>query len=389
MKRNFISCILMLSLAMLPLNIACGEELREPTDGTIATNIQATPVVEKADIKNVPSTTDTAVVAIEDVNAVAEDAVAMDQEQAARPTYDAHFFVRYDSTVQEEDGSTHYSPNNYFPIGTVAAGYTYGTSSSDYSSVDGQVYSNTAYVEGAESIITKGNLNLYHQFEATPETIKTIFDPVYSNFAQQPSKEIISWSIGQAMGTLWQTAYDEGKIDVLWYVTKLESGHYINVDGCIYWVKSGESADKGDVDDKGNPVDPKPTPDPEPTPDPTPAPDPEPTPEPTPDPTPDPEPQPDTPDEGIDQNTHNHGNENDSAVDSTSKDSNKMVPQEAKVIEDNVTPLGKAENVTATSPQTGDATVAGIFGLLALFSLGAMFVSRFRVKNQLPIVLFL
>lgn len=375
MKRNFISCILMLSLAMLPLNIACGEELREPTDETIATNIQATPVVEKTDIKNVQSTTDTVATATEDANAVAKDAVAVDQEQTARPTYDAHFFVRYDSTVQEEDGSTHYSPNNYFPIGTVAAGYTYGTSSSDYSSVDGQVYSNTAYVEGAESIITKGNLNLYHQFEATPETIKTIFDPVYSNFAQQPSKEIISWSIGQAMGTLWQTAYDEGKIDVLWYVTKLESGHYINVDGCIYWVKSGESADKGDVDDKGNPVDPTPESEPTPTPEP--------------EPTPAPEPQPETPDKGADQNTYNHGNENNSTIDSTPKDSNKMVPQEVKVIEDNATPLGKAESATTASPQTGDVTVAGIFGLLALFSLGAMFLSRFRVKNQLPIVLFL
>lgn len=382
MKRNFISCILMLSLAMLPLNIACGEELQEPTDGAIVADTQMTSVAEKVAAENAQPAADTSAIAEEGTKAA-------EQEQNAQTTYDAHFFVRYDSTVQEEDGSTHYSPNNYFPIGTVAAGYTYGTSSSDYSSVDGQVYSNTAYVEGAESIITKGNLNLYHQFEATPETIKTIFDPVYSNFAQQPSKEIISWSIGQAMGTLWQTAYDEGKIDVLWYVTKLESGHYINVDGCIYWVKSGESADKGDVDDKGNPTDP--TPDPEPTPDPTPTPEPEPTPEPTPDPTPEPapapdpepapEPQPETPNEGTDQNTYNHGNENNSTVDSTPKDSSKMVPQEVKVIEDNATPLGKAENAATASPQTGDVTVAGIFGLLALFSLGAMFLSRFRVKN--------
>lgn len=363
MKRNFISCVLTLSLAMLPLNIACGKELQESTDGAAVADTQMTPITQKATAENVQSAADTTA-------AAEEGTKAADQEQNAQATYDAHFFVRYDSTVQEEDGSTHYSPNNYFPIGTVAAGYTYGTSSSDYSSVDGQVYSNTAYVEDAESVITKGNLNLYHQFEATPETIKTIFDPVYSNLAQQPSKEIISWSIGQAMGTLWQTAYDEGKIDVLWYVTKLESGHYINVDGCIYWVKSGESADKGDVDDKGNPVDPAPEP----------APDPEPTPEPI-DPAPTPEPQPETPNEEVDQNTYNHGNEDSSTVDSALKDNNKMAPQEVKVIEDNTTPLGKAENVTATSPQTGDVAAAGVLGLLALFSLGVMFLSRFRVKN--------
>ena len=368
MKRNFISCVLMLSLAILPLNIACGEELREPIDGAIVADTQMTSVAEKVAAENVQPAADTSVI-------VEEGTKAAQQEQNVQTTYDAHFFVRYDSTVQEEDGSTHYSPNNYFPIGTVAAGYTYGTSSSDYSSVDGQVYSNTAYVEGAESIITKGNLNLYHQFEATPETIKTIFDPVYSNFAQQPSKEIISWSIGQAMGTLWQTAYDEGKIDVLWYVTKLESGHYINVDGCIYWVKSGESADKGDVDDKGKPTDPTP----EPTPDP----------EPTPEPTPDPEDGNGTMDsDPIGDSSHNKEDiaPMSSSVAPMAKDEIVKESQGVAVIENDPTPLAKSETVESAfnvgaMPQTGDVTAAGILGLLALFSLGAMFLSRFRVKN--------
>lgn len=197
-----------------------------------------------------------------------EPQVAQEEQQ----TYDAHFFIRYDSTVQDEDGSTHYSPSNYFPVGEVADGYEYGSSRSDYTSADGKVYSNTAYVEGAESIITQGNINLYHEFEADSETIEKAFDKVYSDIAVAPSDEVISTSILNAMGAEWQTAYNEGKIKVLWYVVKLESSYWINVDGCLYWVKSGESADKGDVDDKGNPVDPVPTPDPEPTPEPEPEP---------------------------------------------------------------------------------------------------------------------
>lgn len=41
--------------------------------------------------------------------------------------YDAHFFIRYDSSTQTEDGTTHYSPKHYFPVGTTASGYVYGT----------------------------------------------------------------------------------------------------------------------------------------------------------------------------------------------------------------------------------------------------------------------
>lgn len=75
--------------------------------------------------------------------------------------YDAHFFIRYDSSTQMEDGTTHYSPKHYFPVGTTASGYVYGSGESDYTSVDGKVLTKVAYVPGAETVITGGNVNLY------------------------------------------------------------------------------------------------------------------------------------------------------------------------------------------------------------------------------------
>ena len=74
--------------------------------------------------------------------------------------YDAHFFIRYDSSTQTEDGTTQYSPSHYFPVGTTASDYVYGKSGSDYTSVDGKVLTKSAYVAGAEKIITGGNVNL-------------------------------------------------------------------------------------------------------------------------------------------------------------------------------------------------------------------------------------
>ena len=168
---------------------------------------------------------------------------------------DAHFFLRYDSTVQEEDGTTHYSPNNYFPIGEVADGYVYGKSKSDYTSVDGQVTARTAYVGGAETLITAGNINLYNTFGVDKTTILPFFDNVYSKISVLPSDEILASSIGKALGEEWQQAYEDGKIGIVWYVVK-DYNPYINVDGCLYWLKSGESVDKGDVDENGHPVDP-------------------------------------------------------------------------------------------------------------------------------------
>lgn len=230
----------------------------------------------------------------------------------ADETIDAHFYVRYDSSNQAEDGTTHYNPTNYFPIGQVADGYEYGSNHSDTSSVDGQVYSNSAYVEGAEGVVTEGNVNLYHSFNATSETVKDYFAPVYDNIAQGPSKDTISASINAALGGSWQEAYDTGKVDTLWYVTKLENDG-THVDGCLYWLSNGSVINKDkDVDENGEVIDPgidepivvpdpepvpEPTPEPTPDPDVSPAPAPEPTPEPTPDPepTPEPAPAPDTP----------------------------------------------------------------------------------------------
>ena len=163
--------------------------------------------------------------------------------------YDAHFFIRYDSSTQTEDGTTQYSPSHYFPVGTTASDYVYGKSGSDYTSVDGKVLTKSAYVAGAEKIITGGNVNLYDSFdtEANTEALHKYFKTVYDNILQEPSRDVIQTSIEKALGTKYATLYAKGEIDVLWYVSKAESS-YVNVDGVVYYVKTGQVVDKPETD---------------------------------------------------------------------------------------------------------------------------------------------
>ena len=115
--------------------------------------------------------------------------------------YDAHFFIRYDSSTQTEDGTTQYSPKHYFPVGTTAPDYVYGNSGSDYTSVDGKVLTKVAYVPGAETVITGGNVNLYDSFgtEANTEALHKYFKTVYDNILQEPSRDVIQASIEKAL----------------------------------------------------------------------------------------------------------------------------------------------------------------------------------------------
>lgn len=163
--------------------------------------------------------------------------------------YDAHFFIRYDSSTQTEDGTTQYSPKHYFPVGTTASGYVYGSGGSDYTSVDGKVLTKVAYVPGAENVITGGNVNLYDSFdtEANTEALHTYFKTVYDNILQEPSRDVIQTSIEKALGAKYATLYAKGEIDVLWYVSKAESS-YVNVDGVVYYVKTGQVVDKPETD---------------------------------------------------------------------------------------------------------------------------------------------
>ena len=158
--------------------------------------------------------------------------------------YDAHFFIRYDSSTQTEDGTTHYSPKHYFPVGTTASGYVYGSGGSDYTSVDGKVLTKSAYVPGAEAI-TGGNVNLYDSFDT--EALHTYFKTVYDNILQEPSRDVLQASIEKALGAKYAAMYAKGEIDVLWYVSKAESS-YVNVDGVVYYVKSGQVVDKPETD---------------------------------------------------------------------------------------------------------------------------------------------
>ena len=159
--------------------------------------------------------------------------------------YDAHFFIRYDSSTQTEDGTTHYSPKHYFPVGTTASGYVYGSGGSDYTSVDGKVLTKSAYVPGAEAVITGGNVNLYDSFDT--EALHTYFKTVYDNILQEPSRDVIQASIEKALGAKYAAMYAKGEIDVLWYVCKAESS-YVNVDGVVYYVKTGQVVDKPETD---------------------------------------------------------------------------------------------------------------------------------------------
>lgn len=248
-----------------------------------------------------------------------------DEDESSFVTSDAHFFVRYDNTNQEESGDSHYSPTKYFPIGKVADGYEYGSSSSDYTSVDGQVDTDSAYVVGAEGIITQANVNLYNKFDVTRDTIKDYFSAIYGHITEEPSKEVVSQSIFAALGEDWQKAYDAGRVDVVWYVIKpYRESTLINVDGCVYWVKTGDVIDKDD--DPDNPKNPDNKEDEKPTP----SPEPEPV-------TPDPEPS--TPD--VEPSTEDAAK--------PSSDGNGEV-----TIKDDEVPLGKA---TSTLPQTGDEEI--------------------------------
>ena len=303
-------------------------------------------------------------------------------EENAAETKDAHFFVRYDNSNQEETGSTHYSPTKYFPIGETAEDYSYGDAKSDYTSADGEVYSDTAYVEGAENIVTEANVNVYNDLGVTKETIKEFFSPVYSDIAQEPSREVVGESIKNALGLTWYNAYSDGRVDVLWYVVKNGGAGYINVDGVLYWIKTGDVVDKDDNPDSPKNPDnlpdpeptPEPTPDPEPAPEPTPEPDvdPEPTPEPEvkpdPEPTPDVSPEPDTTPEPETPETKTEENSTAAETAATATPAAIATPanQEIKeeIIEDNEVPLAAAKS--SSLPATGENAVSYVnFGLAA------------------------
>lgn len=280
---------------------------------------------------------------------------------------DAHFFVRYDHSNTDETGDTHYSATQYFPIGTVADDYIYGVSNSDYSSVDGQVESSSAYVTGAESIITKAQVNLYNSFNATGETIEETFAAVYGNITEAPSSEVVSQSILAALGEEWQARYDNGTVKILWYVVKSES-NYINVDGVLYYVASGSVIDKDNPEPEPEPQpEPQPSPDPEPIP--TPEPEPTPAPEPEPVPTPEPEPEPviPTPDKESEKQEDPEDKEREP------EENEKEETKEEVVIKDNETPLASYQE-TEKLPQTEDQDmveyILALLSGISLFSVG-------------------
>lgn len=137
--------------------------------------------------------------------------------------YDAHFFVRVDKVVQEENGNTHYEASNYFPIGETE-GYKYGDNKSDYHSVDGKVKSDKYFSNVAGNIIGEdGKVN--------EDAKKAIEECVYIGFVNKPTKEEV-----QAAAKKYGF---EGDVDAIWYVIKRE-GDKIHVDGILYNVETKE-----------------------------------------------------------------------------------------------------------------------------------------------------
>lgn len=221
---------------------------------------------------------------------------------------DARFYVRYDNTVPDEDGTTHYNNAKYFPIGDEMNDDRVDTSNDDY---DGEVLTNDAYVAGAESIIIKGNVNLYDSFDGD---LKKYFNIVYNNIEVLPKTTVIKDSINGALGGDWAALYENGKIDVLWYVIKQEPGA-IHVDGVLYNIGTGKTVDIG-TDIPEEPVVPDERKDPK-------------------------------GDDGSDESglPEDEGNNPKSEEQSSGED--------IVIIEDNPTPLASPSDI-ATLPQTGD-----------------------------------
>lgn len=351
MKRKITSALLTgaLSASMLVPATAFAEE-KETKDPA--------PLEQSADT---PTTTEESEPAAKGTSEENEPVVE-ETSKEKETSQGAHFFVRYDSTVQDEDGTTHYSPSNYFPIGDVADGYDYSSGRSDTSSIDGYVKNDTAYVEGAESVVTQAQVNLYHSFNADKDTIKKYFDNVYSDIVVLPTASVISTSIKNALGEEWQTNYNSGKVDVLWYVVKRENDG-IHVDGVLYWLSTGDSANKQD------PVDPAPVPDP--TPEPEPAPDPQPDPAPQPDPTP--KPQPSVDPEPSPAPTPESESINSETKESEATDQTRV----EKMIAENETPLSQEKTVL---PKTFDSTTSpyGIvfIGIVSLLGMAGILAFR-------------
>lgn len=360
MKRKITSALLTgaLSASMLVPATAFAEE-KETKDPA--------PLEQNADTPTAAEESEPVAKGTSEVNEPATEETSKEKETSQG----AHFFVRYDSTVQDEDGTTHYSPSNYFPIGDVADGYDYSSGRSDTSSVDGYVKSDTAYVEGAESVVTQAQVNLYHSFNANKDTIKQYFDNVYSDIVVLPTTSVISTSIKNALGEEWQTNYNNGKVDVLWYVVKRENDG-IHVDGVLYWLSTGDSANKQD------PVDP--APEPEPTPDPEPTPEPEPAPDPQPEPTPDPAPQPDptpAPQPSVDPEPSPAPTPESEPINSETKESEAIDQTPAETIAENETPLSQEKTVL---PKTFDSTTSpyGIvfIGIVSLLGMAGILAFR-------------
>lgn len=142
--------------------------------------------------------------------------------------YSAQFFLRLDSTIQKEDGTTRYNQVYYTPHGLMK----------------GSVYEKNVSVPGAEGYITQG-------IEKNDlSTLAGLLDTVDDAIRTLPGDKALRKTI-QTYFDVTDEELDNGTVGVMWYVVKYGKDNCpYHVDGVLYRLKE---------DDKPVPVLPKET----------------------------------------------------------------------------------------------------------------------------------
>lgn len=142
--------------------------------------------------------------------------------------YSAQFFLRLDSTIQKEDGTTRYNQVYYTPHGLMK----------------GSVYEKNVSVPGAEGYITQG-------IEKNDlSTLAGLLGPVNDAIRTLPGDKALRKTI-QTYFDVTDEELDSGTVGVMWYVVKAGNDNCpYHVDGVLYRLKE---------DDKPGPVLPKET----------------------------------------------------------------------------------------------------------------------------------
>ena len=137
---------------------------------------------------------------------------------APKESYSAQFFLRLDSTIQKEDGTTRYNQVYYTPHGLMK----------------GSVYEKNVSVPGAEGYITQG-------IEKDDlSTLAGLLGPVNDAIRTLPGDKALRKTI-QTYFDVTDEELDNGTVGVMWYVVKYGKDNCpYHVDGVLYRLKEDE-----------------------------------------------------------------------------------------------------------------------------------------------------